>query len=251
MSADVIDWGAATTRGLVRARNEDAWANVGHRVFVVADGMGGQPGGELAARVAVGGVVSTATSRGLEDWPTVIRRLNTQVRTAALAKGFPAAGTALAVACLQNGRVSIAHVGDTRVYQMRRGHLSCLTSDHTLEAELRAAGIDLSGRNPRGIPLFALTRHLGGADEKGVPDVTSFVPEAGDLLLLTSDGVSRQLRPDEIVDACTLGSPADCQTIATELTARADLAGGRDNATAIVARFGHHPLTCTMQPLPV
>ncbi len=241
-TATVRDWGAASTRGLLRTRNEDAWGSVRDCVFMVADGMGGQPGGELAANVAVRGLESVIGTRGFDDWRTTIRRLNGQIRTATRAKGFPNAGTALAVAAFQGDRVSIAHVGDTRVYHLRRGRLTCVTNDHTLEAELREAGIDLGDRARRALPLFALTRHLGGADERSVPDVTSFVPEPGDLMLVVSDGVSRQLRPDEIIDACAaVASTLSCAEIAQDLTTQADLAGGRDNATAIVVRFGAGP----------
>ena len=229
-AAAVCDWGASTTIGLVRARNEDAWGEYARQLFVVADGMGGQAGGDLAAKGAVAGLVSTVRARGIDDWRSTIRRLNNQVRTACLAKGFAQAGT--------------AHVGDCRAYRLRMGHLTCLTSDHTVEAELRTAGIDIRETSRGGLPLFALTRHLGGADERSVPDVTSFVPQPGDLLLLVSDGVSRQLRPDEIVDICldsACTETAGAAGIAAELTKHADLAGGRDNATATVVRFATDP----------
>ena len=234
-AALVCDWGASTTVGLIRARNEDAWGEYARRLFVVADGMGGQAGGDLAAKGAVAGLVSTVRARGVDDWRSTIRRLNNQVRTACLAKGFGQAGTAIVAAVVTDGRVSIAHVGDCRAYRLRMGHLTCLTNDHTVEAELRAAGIDVGESSRGGLPLFALTRHVGGADERCVPDVTSFVPLPGDLLLLVSDGVSRQLRPDEIVDLCS--ETFSAERIAAELTRHADLAGGRDNATATIVRF--------------
>ncbi len=234
--AAISDWGASTTTGLVRDRNEDAWGEFARQLFVVADGMGGQAGGDLAAKGAVAGLISTVRAQGIDDWRSTIRRLNNQVRTACLAKGFAQAGTAIVAAAVADGRVSVAHVGDCRAYRLRMGHLTCLTNDHTVEAELRNAGIDVRENSRRGLPLFALTRHVGGADEKSVPDVTSFVPQPRDLLLLVSDGVSRQLRPDEIVDICL--DTAGAAGIAAELTRQADLAGGRDNATATVVRFG-------------
>lgn len=248
-AAAVCDWGASTTVGLVRTRNEDAWGEYARELFVVADGMGGQAGGDLAAKGAVAGLVSTVRARGIDDWRSTIRRLNNQVRTACVAKGFPQAGTAIVAAAVADGRVTVAHVGDCRAYRLRMGHLTCLTNDHTVEAELRTAGIDVRETSRSGLPLFALTRHVGGADEKSVPDVTSFVPQPGDLLLLVSDGVSRQLRPDEIVDICldtacvetACAETAGAAAIAANLTRHADLAGGRDNATATVVRFAADP----------
>lgn len=230
----VSDWGSATSRGHVRQRNEDAWGHLADQFFVVADGMGGYAGGELAARTAVTGLLSTAASRGVDDWVETIEGLNSQVRTATRGRGFERAGTALAALSVVNGVASVANVGDVRIYQIRAGQMSLLSTDHTVSRELRSSGVDpATSGHPIGV-LQALTRYLGGRSEHCAPSVGSVVPLHNDQLLLATDGVYRQVGPAQIVGVL---SEFGCADAAAQLVALADDAGGRDNATAVVLRL--------------
>ncbi|MEZ5230582.1 MAG: hypothetical protein R2710_29100 [Acidimicrobiales bacterium] len=118
------------------------------------------------------------------------------------------------------GVVTIAGVGDSRVYRLRDGELTQLTTDHTV------AG------------THALTRYVGAADGNDVPHVTSLAPQAGDRLLMLTDGVFKQLTDAQIVDALDGRSAGQG---ASELVTQADRAGGRDNATALIIDFAAQP----------
>lgn len=228
------DWGTATSIGKVRARNEDANGNLDDVLFVVADGMGGHPGGDLAARTVVSGLLSSAT-RPIEDWATVLRQVNDQVRIAGKGRGYDKAGSAVVMAAVEAGLVTIAHVGDCRAYRRRGFELQQLTRDHSVREELLAAGIDTAATANRTASLHALTRYMGAADENAMADVSALAPIVGDRLLLCTDGVSRQLDEEQIVHAL---SGRTCTQSAELLVSMADDAGGRDNATATVVEFG-------------
>lgn len=235
--AVVHSFGAASSRGSVRSENEDVFGSIGQSLFVVADGMGGHAGGRMAATIAVQSVLSTATSAGIGSFDDVFRRVSAQVSVACRARGFERAGTTLIVASIVDSVVTIASVGDSRVYRLRNRTLDCLTSDHTVFNELQALGLDPNKQRRTG--LHALTRHVGSADGNHVPDVTTLVPHGGDQLLLATDGVFKQLSDAEMASCLhgVGGHGVGAQEAADALVCRADLAGGRDNATALVIHF--------------
>lgn len=228
----VAEFGAATSRGRVRSSNQDAWGHFGKELFVVADGMGGYAGGGMAARAAVNSLLSTAVSKGVADWSGTISQLNQQVRTATRGRGFDRAGTALVIVGLVRGVATVVNVGDARACRVRSGRLLQLTTDHTVEADLMRSGIDARSSVGRSIPLTALTRHIGAIEAE--PDISTLVPYDGDVIILISDGVYRQVPEQEI--SRTVSSQA-CQEAAAALVELADEAGGRDNATAVVIRL--------------
>ena len=236
--ASVIGWGAATTQGLVRTRNEDSWGNHGERLFVVADGMGGFDGGDVAAEVAVRTLVSASAVGGDIDFERWIASVNIAIRAAALQNGFDRCGAAVVACAVHGGLVVVAHVGDARAYRLRDGALVALTRDHTVEAELRAEGLESLASTRSRRELGALTRYLGGADDVGQPVLDSQVPLAGDRLILCSDGISRQLSTAEMAELAMLEDPLGA---AHQLVQAADEKGGRDNATALCIDFGVDP----------
>ena len=230
-----------------RAHNEDAMLldeELG--VFVVADGMGGYEGGEVASQVVVETVRRFfADNAGDAEltWPwgfepgrsfvtnllTVALRLaNREVR--ARRRGRLASMGATAVAAAVDGaRVIVAHVGDSRVYRLRGGTLEPLTRDHSLREQLRALGAQ---EIPEGIS-HVITRAIGMGDEEE-PDlrVESLAP--GDTLLLCSDGLSDPLDDARLRE---LLAHADVEQAAEGLGRAAYAAGGTDNITALVIRF--------------
>ncbi len=221
-------WGVTTAKGRTRAENEDVHGHLGSSLFVIADGMGGHAGGRVAASTAVHGLLSTVNSVGLGRWDELFDRISTQVRTATRARGLDRAGTTLCVLRLLDGVVTIAHVGDSRVYRLRNGDLACLTRDHRVHNELANAGIDPCRHT--GVETHTLTRYVGAADGNHVPDVTSFVPQVGDRLIMLTDGVHQQVGDASIIDALDR-TPAMAASLLVEW---ADEAGGRDDATALV-----------------
>ncbi len=233
-STPVLSWGAASCVGLRRRANEDRY---GHRgaSFVVADGMGGLDGGAEAAERAValalqyGAVLGTGAT--LAEWRALVRIVNMRVRAAMRSDGFSKAGCALTMATIEAGRVVAVHVGDTRLYEVDRGTLCQRTHDHDLLSELTDLGSDLDEAASRGLPLSGLTSYVGQSDANLRVEVLEWCPASGSRLLLCSDGVHRYLEADAIAEVVCGCPPAEA---AVELTKRADAAGGRDNATAVV-----------------
>ena len=228
-----------------RTNNEDAVCvrpDLG--LFVVADGMGGYEGGEVASALAVEAIhelVRRTAGDADVTWPYKIdpQRTITEnelVVATRLAGDRIAArrvgelrdmGSTVVVLHITDDHAVIAHVGDSRVYRMRDGVVSQLTIDHSLVAQLEASGMKPDA-------AFAwrhvVTRALGTTT--GEPDVQRAVLEKGDVFLLCSDGLSEVLEPDEI--AAMLVAPAE--TACRALVDAAFVAGSRDNISAVVVR---------------
>lgn len=231
-----LAWGASSVVGLRRRSNEDRYLQHGF-TFGVADGMGGLSGGtEASSRVVesiVGHVASLDSGAPLTRWESMVRSVNSDVRTRLGELGFPRAGCTLTLASVDPNRVIAVHVGDSRLYDYasQTGVLTQRTSDHNLQNELQARGRSLRAAAREGLPLSGLTSYIGMPDEDLRVDAFSWSPEPGTRLLLCSDGVHRYLERSAISEVLTMFT---AQAAATELTQRADAAGGRDNSTAVV-----------------
>ncbi len=232
ISAEPYSWLASgfSTQGLVRASNDDAWAVVPGRAFVVADGIGGQPGGGFAARLAVDTFVDVLGERsGFADAVTALGSANENVLARRTDAGFPEAGTTfVSMTTSDDSHCAVVWCGDSRLYRFRDGRLELLTRDHTVRNEVASSGAPEA--DLQGVPLGALTRCVG-SQLMFEPDVLVIAPHIGDRYLLCSDGISGQLSARQIEEAMvgtTVGSTA------LALAHMADVAGGRDNATALV-----------------
>jgi PPM family protein phosphatase len=235
----VVEWGSATTAGVRRRVNEDAW---GHRAntFAVADGMGGRGGGALAAHTAIDRFLARLADAGLHpDWRQIVESVNTDVIRAGRERGVDRLGTTLLVAIVGGPLVTLVHVGDSRAYRLTeaadRHRLDVLTHDHNVRSELLAAGLDVGEYRDRGVAVHGLTSFIGLEHEALRVDVLAVPVRAGDRLLLCTDGVHRQVDDD---DLRTLLALPTCRLAAERLVERADVAGGRDNATAVVVGMG-------------
>lgn len=221
--------------GGVRDNNEDAVVG-GDRLAAVADGMGGHPGGELAAAVAVSLVQAAYTGRSLDELEAAVRAANRAIwdRAGATA-GLEGMGTTIcAVGLTDDGQIAVVHVGDSRAYLLRAGSLCRLTLDHSVTAELVSRG-ELSEEQAVDHPLHGcLTRALGvGPDVDLDSSRRAGVP--GDRLLLCSDGLFNELSSEEI--AALMNGAADPQAAADALVERALSRGARDNVSAVIAEI--------------
>jgi serine/threonine protein phosphatase PrpC len=235
----VLEWGSASSAGVRRRVNEDAW---GQRAdtFIVADGMGGRGGGALAARTAIDRFLARLDEAGAHpDWRRIVESVNSDVIHAGRERGVDRLGTTLLVAVVGGPLITLIHLGDSRAYRLAnvddRPRLDQLTHDHNVRAELLAAGLDIGEYRDRGVALHGLTSFIGLELEALRVDVLAIPVRAGDRLLLCTDGVHRQLDDDQI--RAMLCRPS-CQDAADRLVERADDVGGRDNATAVVLRLG-------------
>lgn len=239
-------WGRSDI-GRVRAKNQDAFLVKPHRngmLLAVADGMGGGVAGEVASRMVIDELESVFTPlpfntelvcRLLE---MALYRVHLQIREEALLShgGAPMATTCTAAWLSDDGRVSLAHVGDSRLYLVRGGILSQLSQDHTVVAELIRGGM-LSDEEARHHPhRHILSRSLGGNDILSLDPLQQFRLRRGDALLLCSDGLSRHLSEEDIA---LLGRSEGCgQRFVDALIDEANRRGGHDNITAVLAVYG-------------
>lgn len=223
--------GGSTDKGQVRDGNEDGYV-VDRRLhlYAVADGMGGHRAGEVASATALEALrAAIASGIGLGD---AITNANTAVHDkSASDHALAGMGTTL-TAVIPDGRgVLVGHVGDSRAYLLRDGELRQLTTDHSLVEELVREGRLTEQEAAVHPQRSVITRALGVEDAVDV-DVYSVPLEAGDRLLLCSDGLTTMLRADDI--AALLRRESDPTRAANLLVDAANAAGGEDNITTIV-----------------
>lgn len=227
----VIEATARTDVGLRRQVNEDS-VLAEHPVYVVADGMGGHEAGDLASTAAI-----DAFAELLErDHALVVTDVDAAIESARAAVDAVALGTERGAGCTLTGAVMIEHegapywyvfnIGDSRVYQHSGAGLAQITDDHSLHAELAAAGRAEAAETPRNV----ITRALGSDDSRH--DGWLLPLATGARLLMCSDGLTTELDDEEIRAVLTVGGRSEA--VADELVRRAREAGGRDNITVIV-----------------
>lgn len=231
-----------------RPSNQDAWCMApALGLFVVADGMGGYEGGEVASRIAVE-TIDAFFQRNAEDpeatWPWSLARelsfpenlVRVAVRLAhqeiceRKQERLAQMGTTVAALLLGGGLAVMGHVGDSRIYRLRGGELARLTRDHSFYEELAAAGHgDLPERATCGFG-HVITRALGMPD--ATPELRTEPVEVDDRFLLCTDGLVERL--DDASIARLLQGPVDqsCSALVQQAYER----GGRDNITAVVVR---------------
>jgi protein phosphatase len=238
--------GAGTDTGRVRDLNEDAFAlRAGQGVFVVCDGMGGGPAGEVASRMAVDAILAGLEAQAGEPderaedesgylpqtsrLADAVRRSNAAIyRQANRDPRQAGMGTTVVGACIRGHIASVAHVGDSRAYLWRGDRLEPLTRDHSLEEAHAASGLRTALQPEH---QNALLRVLGREPEVSV-DLCEVPVRPGDYLLLCSDGLTRVVPERTLARAIVrLREP---QRICDYLIAAANRRGGADNITVVV-----------------
>ena len=244
MSTVELRHGSATDVGRVREVNEDALLAT-PPVFVVADGMGGHDGGDVASAMVVEEFARLAAegydpARATETVAEVLAAAHERIvgyaaeqRRAGHA-GFQAGTTAVAAVLVeQDGepRWLVANVGDSRAYRVHEGALEQVTVDHSLVQELVEAGTITPADAAHHPERNVVTRALGGPH--GTEADYYLLPlSSAERLLLCTDGVTGML--DDGAIAQIVGGAADPRDAADQVVAAAVAAGGRDNATAVV-----------------
>ena len=233
--------GAATDQGRVRDHNEDRyWVDEDRGTFLVVDGVGGHAAGELAAESAVETIRETLVGESgapEERIRHAITRANNRVYELSKADESRAGmGCVLTLAVVENGEMTIGHVGDSRLYLIWKGAIKKLTSDHSPVGEGEDSGelTELEAMaHPRRNEVF---RDVGSQpreeDAKGFVEIRTcrFRPDAA--ILLCSDGLSDHLTSAQLRDI-TGRYDGDAARTAAELVEAANAAGGRDNITAV------------------
>ena len=225
-------WAGGTHIGMVRDGNQDAFYperdGAAHRLLAaVADGMGGHAGGAAASRIAV--ICAAAAGGPPEDRVELADQAVLAAGSAV--PGLAGMGTTLTLAEFgPGGRLALGHAGDSRAYLLRGGRLDQLTTDHNMAQKLVDQG-EITKEEARTHHYSNwLTQVLGFEDELDVEAVRKDL-EAGDRLLLCSDGLHGELPDGEILRLLGAGAPSDA---VQGLIEAANLEGGRDNITAVV-----------------
>lgn len=245
MNADALQVGAYSDRGVSHTENQDAWlADPDTGLFAVADGMGGHPAGDVAARTAIEHLprlladelaAADADHQVADEIRSAVVRavlaLNDAVLERAAAEpGLAGMGTTLVLARLVEGTAYVAHVGDSRAYVHRKDEFRRLTEDQTFAAELIHAGVldvEQASRHPF---AHSLAHALGRPDIR--PEASQLEIAGGDRLLLCSDGLTKSLSEDEIADV--LAGEPEPEPACRALVRAARDAGERDDITVIV-----------------
>ncbi|MEA2163603.1 MAG: family protein phosphatase [Thermoanaerobaculia bacterium] len=239
--------------GRQRQHNEDSFLVADEaKLFLVADGMGGHAAGEIASRIAVDSISEFIVHTKEDDgtWPhaydehytrttnrlmAALRMANTRVleamRKDARLRGM---GTTVVAAMADGGKMSVAHVGDSRAYMIRHGKISRITSDHSWVFEQVQAGMLTEAEAEKHPLRNVITRALGGALSVN-PDASEIDSKPGDIYLLCSDGLTGMVPEEEILKLVTANTD-DLEKACKELIDMANERGGLDNVTAILVK---------------
>lgn len=231
-SSGSLSWGARSDVGLVRPHNEDSFL-VRAPLFVVCDGMGGREAGEIASRIAVDTIGEQAPEHADDvALGAAVEAANAAVLEGAdSGQGRPGMGCTATCAIIEQDRMSIAHVGDSRIYMLHGGTLVRVTHDHSYVEELVDAG-EITADEARVHPSRSIITRALGSDPDMYADHFTLDVRAGDRIIICSDGLSSMV-PDKDIEALAV-SCATPQAAADTLVSAALTAGGHDNVTVIV-----------------
>ncbi len=263
----------ATDRGLVRQKNEDQfliarmvkslriqqsslpepktkWGDESAHLFVVADGMGGHRAGDQASALALETIEDfmlntckwffhlegTEGQNVLHEFQDALRQADRRVYEASVRRPeLFGMGTTLTMAYSIGGDLFLAHVGDSRCYLIRGEEFHQLTHDHTLVGEMVRQGGLTPEQAAHHRLRHVITNAVGGTEPGVRVELHKVALEAGDRVLLCSDGLSGEVAEEQI--RAILGEEPEPEPACARLVEAAKAHGGRDNITVIVARF--------------
>jgi len=230
-----VEVGTATSVGKTRSNNEDAYLSA-NPLFAVADGMGGHEAGEIASKLAIDTLRSS--TRDLTDpanlCDLVMQANNDVLEAPQKGIGRVGMGTTLTAAVLDNNRLLIAQVGDSRAYLLHDDRLRRLTRDHSYVQELVNSG-EISEDETRDHPRRSVITRVLGFEPNTQPDIYEVYLEEGDRMLLCSDGLHGMI--DDLAIASIMREERTPALCANALVRAANKAGGLDNTTVVVVEI--------------
>lgn len=244
MATAVVRYTAAaiTDRGRKRASNEDAFGySVEDGVYVVCDGMGGAAAGEIASSLAVDEVLRLVSERRAETsgiLPNIaaaaVDAANEAIHSRAQRNlRLSGMGTTLVGLLAEERQAWILNIGDSRCYRLRSNRIQQCTQDHSLVEEQIRLGRMTRAEAARSPLRNVITRALG-TQGTVTPDVIEIETEPGDVFLLCSDGLTRELSDEKI--ECVMNSCMTLDEMCAQLVQAANKAGGHDNITCLIVR---------------
>ena len=269
-----VEVAGKTDIGCVRANNEDNFGyDSRYGIFVVCDGMGGQAAGEVASKMGVdvlleyfrqadkgqdGGktpAAGNANPAAVEEQPTQALPTSVSPGARSLARAIDLAnrkihqagqsqngqsgmGSTIVAALVRGNSLAIAHVGDSRIYLVRHGEIQQLTQDHSLVMEQVRMGLITREQAEQSEMQHVILRALG-SEENVEADIEDLLAVTGDFLLMTSDGLTRHVRDQEILKIVTASS--SLEKACTALIQTAKDRGGDDNITCLLLKIVDRP----------
>ena len=242
--------------GLQREHNEDSFCILSeHRLFVVADGMGGHRAGDVASRMATMEISAFFDASDIDgnEWPTeddsrltpdqnrlvsAVKLANQRIFQASIRnRSVQGMGTTVVGALFvrEDRKIHIAHVGDSRAYRVRTGGITQLTRDHSLLNDYLLVMPNLTDEQKERLPTNVITRALGMQDAVAV-DLYFEDVEPGDVYVLCSDGLNGMVSDERILDIVH-SAGSDVETAAITLISQANQNGGEDNITVVVVQI--------------
>src|SRR5262249_54628177 len=253
-----VEVAGKTDPGRVRANNEDNFGyDSRYGIFVVCDGMGGQPAGEAASKTGVDNLLAyfrrnaergpyhgngqppaeapgnlSPAARSLDR---AIHLANHKIYEAGQQEsGRSGMGSTIVAALIRGHALTIGNVGDSRIYLIRQGEIQQLTEDHSLVMEQVRQGYITREQAQQSEMQNVILRALGSEEELKV-DVEDLVAMPGDLILMTSDGLTRYLNDHEILKIITTSS--SLEEMSSGLIQAANQRGGEDNITCLLLKI--------------
>jgi serine/threonine protein phosphatase PrpC len=240
-SALKVEVAALTDVGCKRSNNEDSFGyDASTQIFAVCDGMGGMAAGEVASNAAVAELIRSFNRQSSETQTEqrlyqAILSANTQVCILAReSDDLRGMGTTMVSACVDGRKIVIGNVGDSRAYFLRRGRCAQVTLDHSYIAEQVRNGM-MSPDDAGSSPLQSLITRAIGTAESVEPDLFTAELEHGDIVLLTTDGLTRYANAEAIA-SIILAAP-DLQQACQALIDTAKQYGAIDNVTCLLLQF--------------
>src|SRR5579864_355601 len=249
----VIQAAGSTDIGLVRKNNEDNFGyDLRHGIFVVCDGMGGQQAGELASKIAVdtileyygheqsttdaGGPRFEGVSQRAANLATAIQLANQAIHEAGARDiHVQGMGSTIVAVAAEGNLFSIANVGDSRIYLIRKNEVVQLTNDHSLVMEQVRRGLMTLEEAEQSKMQNVIVRALG-TDDTVEPDLADHEFNPDDVLLLCSDGMSRYAKTGKMAEAVSQDS---LEKACADLIEAAKGGGSDDNITCLLIRALH------------
>lgn len=251
--AKALEIASATHTGMVRSHNEDAISSDGEvGLAVLADGMGGYNAGEVASGIAVALITSEMRQaiaktnlysldqadgdlQAIRLLKGIIAKANTSIyQSASSQPQYAGMGTTLVVALFRDNRLSVAHIGDSRLYRLRDDKLEQVTRDHSLLQEQIDSGMITREAARRSQNKNLVTRALGIEPEVEA-EIHTYDVRPGDLYVLCSDGLNDMVE-DEDIELTLNAMGSNLPLAANQLVQMANDNGGRDNVSVVLVR---------------
>lgn len=243
----MLQIGFKTHKGQVRSHNEDACFIIPeHNIYIVADGVGGNSGGEIASRTAVYEITQFVNKNNLPENASVseikeyltecLSKVNSVIYEMADRQSVNSGmATTVVVCCIREKYAYIAHVGDSRAYICRAGGLTQITEDHTYVNALVKAGIITVEEAENHEKRHMITRALG-AEQEVSPDFKQVEIKENDIILLCTDGLFGEIS-EPLISEILSNRQYTASDMSAVLVDEANKSGGSDNITVICLRI--------------